>query len=255
MTRNTPHDDAFRPEHNIAFFASTPHDCSYLPGQSAVTVFADPDAAMTMDVYNRLAEQGFRRSGKHVYIPRCQQCQACIPARIPVADFQPNRNQRRTQRYFQNQGIELTVANTTPVFRREHFLLYRRYLNARHAGAGMDNPAPNNYIDFLISPWTTTEFVEFRDQQRLLAVAVVDVLSHGLSCVYTFFEPDFDQISLGRYVLLWQIEETRHRGLDWLFLGFWIKDCKKMFYKQEYRPIELLQNGRWQRYDRTQSLT
>ena len=118
----------------------------------------------------------------------------------------------------------------------------------------MDNPSPNNYMDFLISPWTQTEFVEFRYRNQLVAIAVMDILTHGLSCVYTFFDPDFTAASLGRYALLWQIEEAKRRNLPWVFLGFWIRNSRKMLYKQEYRPIELLIDNHWQRFDRGQTL-
>jgi arginine-tRNA-protein transferase len=96
--------------------------------------------------------------------------------------------------------------------------------------------------------------VEFRDGEHLVAVAVMDVLSRGLSCVYTFFDPDYARLSPGRAVLLWQIDETRRRDLPWLFLGFWIDGCQKMQYKQEYRPLELFLGGRWQRFAHHQPL-
>lgn len=250
MSRDKPHQLAFGPGQEIAFFASAPHDCSYLPAQTAVTVFADPDAPMDMARYSALAELGFRRSGKHVYIPHCPGCRACVPARIPVLDFLANRNQRRTWR--QNQQI--TAHITTPVFNQEHFDLYRRYIRTRHRDGGMDNPSEENYLEFLSSAWTMTEFVEFRDDSKLVAVAVMDILNHGLSCVYTFFDPENSSASLGRYALLWQIEEARRRGLTWVFLGFWINDCKKMQYKQEYRPLELFLDNRWQVFLHHQAL-
>lgn len=250
MSRDKPHQLAFGPGQEIAFFASAPHDCSYLPAQTAVTVFADPQAPMDMLRYSALAELGFRRSGKHVYIPHCPGCRACLPARIPVTEFQPNRNQRRTWRH----QAHITTRIRDASFNAEHFELYRRYIRSRHRGGGMDNPSTDNYLEFLTSHWTHTEFVEFRDAGRLVAVAVMDVLTHGLSCVYTFFDPDYTAVSLGRYALLWQIAEARQRELAWIFLGFWIKDCKKMYYKQEYRPIELFLDNRWQAFSREQSL-
>lgn len=241
------------PLSELAFYASPTHDCGYLPERSAVTLFADPKAAMDPASYSALAELGFRRSGCHVYRPHCPQCQACVAARLPVADFQPNRTQRRT---FNPAAAEppLSTRVTGAEFRDEHFALYQKYIATRHAGGGMDDSNPERYVEFLTCDWAQTEFVEFRRQQRLVAVAVTDVLSHGLSSVYTFFDPELANLSLGRYALLWQIAETRRRGLPWLFLGYWIGHCQKMAYKQEYRPIELLLNGRWQRFDKGQTL-
>lgn len=204
---------------------------------------------MDTNTYSALAEIGFRRSGGHVYAPHCPHCQACVPVRLPVALFQPNRKQRRTR----NTRLSLSTTVTEPLFREEQFALYQRYLAARHAGGGMDDPDPEKYLEFLSSDWSQTEFVEFRCDNQLIAVAVQDVLSRGLSSVYTFFEPGFTDLSLGHYALLWQIEEAQRRNLAWLFLGYWIEDCQKMSYKQEYRPIELFQKGRWQRLERHQS--
>lgn len=250
MSHNKPGPVPSRPLSDLAFFASAPHDCGYLPGKRMTTVFADPDAPMDVSTYSALAEIGFRRSGPHVYTPHCSDCRACLPARLPVAHFQPNRNQRRVQKA----AARVTAVITNPVYRDEHFALYQRYIASRHAGGGMDDPSPEKYLEFLTCPWSQTEFVEFRHQDQLVAVAVQDVLTRGLSSVYTFFDPGFTGISLGRLALLWQIAETQRRGLAWLFLGYWIGNCQKMSYKQEYRPIELFQNGQWQRYDHDQEL-
>lgn len=235
---------------DLAFYASTPHPCGYLPGQTSVTVFADPDADMNTAAYSALAEIGFRRSGSHVYTPHCPHCQACIPARLPVNHFRPNRNQRRTW----NRADDFSISITKPAFRDEAFTLYQKYISSRHAGGGMDDANPEKYLQFLSCDWSQTEFVEFRHHGRLIAVAVQDVLTRGLSSVYTFFDPDFSAISLGRYALMWQIFEAQRRNLPYLFLGYWINNCQKMIYKQEYRPLELFLNGRWQRFDRHQPL-
>jgi leucyl-tRNA---protein transferase len=251
MSADLPEANASRhPPADLAFFASAAHDCSYLSGQSAVTVFADPDARMDMTTYSALAEMGFRRSGSHIYTPHCPTCQACVPARLPVARFSPNRNQRRTL----NRATEISAEIGPPLLRDEAFALYQKYIATRHADGGMDNATPERYLEFLSCDWAHTEFVEFRLHGQLIAVAVQDVLSHGLSSVYSFFDPDFSAISLGRYALLWQINEAQRRKLPWLFIGYWIGHCQKMLYKQEYRPIELFQQGRWQAYARDQFL-
>lgn len=204
--------------------------------------------------YSNLVEVGFRRSGPYVYKPHCAQCHACLAARIPVKDFHPNRTQHRTWLKNTRTGTEITTSITEPGMREEQFALYRKYISTRHAGGGMDDPNPNKYMEFLVNSWADTEFVEFRLKEQLIAVAVMDVLEHGLSSVYTFFDPDYAVISPGRHALLWQINETRHRQLSHLYLGYWIQECQKMAYKQEYRPIELFLNGHWQRFDRNQQL-
>ena len=250
MCSSDPEPTITRLPSDLAFYASAPHPCSYLSGQTSVTVFADPDAEMNTSNYSALAEIGFRRSGSHVYTPHCPDCQACVATRLPVENFQPNRNQRRTL----NRAADFSITITEPLFRDEAFALYQKYLGHRHSGGGMDDPSPKKYLEFLACDWCKTEFVEFRYHDQLIAVAVQDVLSRGLSSVYTFFDPDFSTISLGRYALLWQVAEAQRRNLPYLFLGYWISECQKMIYKQEYRPLELFLQGRWQRFERHQSL-
>jgi len=138
------------------------------------------------------------------------------------------------------------VRNFKPAFIQEHYALYRRYIATRHAGGGMDMDIPERFMEFLSSGWCESEFVEFRDGERLVAVAVMDVLGQGLSAVYTFFDPELAPRSLGTYAILWQIEEARRRGLPYVYLGYWIRELSKMAYKARFRPLELFRDGQWQ---------
>ena len=113
----------------------------------------------------------------------------------------------------------------------------------------MAKSSPEEYLNFLGSRWCNTFFVEFLIDEQLIAVATVDRLDNALSAVYTFFDPDFSHLSPGMYAVLWQIEWGKQLKLDWLYLGFWIKDCQKMAYKIEYQPIELLIDNVWQAFD------
>lgn len=227
----------------LSFFLTPAHKCGYMPGREAVTIFVDPRIRPNIATYTMLSQHGFRRSGDHVYRPKCAACNACIPVRIPVAEFQPRRIQRRTL----SANHDLTVIPKAPVFQTDHFQLYDRYLAARHPGGSMENPDPDAYLDFLTATWADTMFYEFRLGPRLLAVSVVDHLLDGLSAVYTFFEPTLPQRSLGRFAVLKQIELARALGLRWLYLGYWIEECRKMVYKTEYQPLEYYVEGRWQR--------
>jgi arginyl-tRNA--protein-N-Asp/Glu arginylyltransferase len=237
---DTPHDTA-TPLQRLAFYATPEHDCSYLQGRIARTLFADPGARLDNHLYSRLARYGFRRSGSHIYRPSCPNCEACTPVRIPVSGFRPTRSQRRTWK----RNGDLAVKEVPAAYSEEHFALYRKYIAARHPGGGMDSPEPERYLEFLLSPWSDTRFVEFRLDRRLLAVAVIDVLECGLSAVYTFFEPDCPQRGLGTYAILWEIEKTRKMGLPSLYLGYWIRDCAKMRYKEQFQPLEQFRQGIW----------
>ena len=225
----------------ISFYATPDHDCPYLDGRRAVTLFADPYAQLNTQVYSKLAQYGFRRSGRHIYRPACPSCSSCIPTRIPVTEFKPNRNQRRTRQ--RNQDI--SVQTTQAIYNEEQHQLYMKYISARHPGGGMDVPEPDKYMDFLVADWTETEFVEFRLADKLVALAVIDLFENGMSAVYTFYDPELDRRSLGTLAILWQIDACQKRGLQWLYLGYWIPGCQKMQYKNLFKPMQHFHNGVW----------
>lgn len=225
----------------LFFYASAPHPCSYLDEQ-AVTLFADPNAKMTIRLYSALSDLGFRRSGEFVYAPRCPTCNACLPVRIPVEQFQPDRSQRRTRR----RNSDLTVTIKPAEFDPRHFDLYRRYMDRRHPEGSMAHPDREQYLRFFISSWAETRFVEFSDGDRPLAVAVMDLLESGLSAVYTFFDPQANERGLGVNAVLWLVEEARRRELPYVYLGYLIHESPKMNYKTRYQPLEFFHDGVWQ---------
>lgn len=225
----------------LKVFATHPHDCSYLPSEQATTLFVDPAATVDVHLYSQLSELGFRRSGPHLYRPHCAGCNACIPARVPTARFQPNRQQRRV--WQKNQ--DLRVEDHLQIGGDEVYSLYARYIESRHRDGDMYPPTRQQFDSFLTREWETTHFYCFYDGNQLIAVAVVDVIDNGLSAIYTFFDPDLNARSLGAYAILWQIEQARRFNLEHVYLGYWIRQCRKMAYKIQYRPIELLVNGRW----------
>lgn len=226
---------------NPDIFLSMPHPCSYLPGRTATTLFIDPRYPLDTEKYSRFTRLGFRRSGDLIYRPHCRDCNACVPVRIPVERFIPNRSQRRTWRRNADVGIYPRPSG----FDQRHFDLYLRYQSSRHAGGGMDDPDPQKYVNFLMGRQVETTFYEMHADGQLLGVAVIDRLRDGLSAVYTFYEPESDPRSLGTFAILWQIEHARRLGLPWVYLGYWIADSRKMAYKSSFRPIEAYVHGRW----------
>lgn len=230
---------------DLLFYASEEHPCSYLPGKGAVTLFADPRATMTPQLYSTLSDLGFRRSGEYVYAPRCPRCSACLPARVPVHSFHPDRSQRRN--WSLNQDL---LARVLPAeFNESHFALYQRYIHVRHPDGSMATPNREQYNRFFTSTWADTRYVEFSLAGKPLAVAVIDVLERGLSAVYTFFEPTAHKRGLGVFAVLWLIEEAKRRGLPYLYLGYLINESQKMAYKAHYRPLEVFREGHWQVLD------
>jgi len=222
-------------------YLSMPHPCSYLAGRMSTILFVDPQRILSAGEYGAFVRQGFRRSGDLIYRPHCQGCCACVAVRVPVREFAPTRGQRRV--WSRNHDIE--VVQKPARYEPSHFDLYRCYQAGRHPDSGMNDADPQKYIGFLASRQVETAFFELRADGRLLGVAVADVLPDGLSAVYTFYDPALPQRGLGVYAVLWEITEARRRGLDYLYLGYWIAESAKMSYKTNYRPVEMLQAGRW----------
>jgi arginine-tRNA-protein transferase len=203
---------------------------------------------MDAATYQALLSRGFRRSGAQVYRPACGTCDRCISIRIPVHDFAPNRSQRRN---LTNNLRHVTIGDRPADFHREHYELYRAYVRSRHPDGSMAEATEISYHEFLVAPWGgETRFLELRMEGRLAAVAVTDRLPESLSAVYTFFDPRMQRRALGTYAILCQIQVARDLGLKYLYLGYWIGECRKMSYKDRFRPLEALIDERWCRYDR-----
>jgi leucyl-tRNA---protein transferase len=233
------------PLQRIQFYLTAHYDCSYLPGRQARSQVATPTHLIDAHAYSALIRAGFRRSGQFTYRPHCEQCQACVPVRVDVAGFVPNRTQRRCLK--RNRHLSARILPLD--FREEHYELYRRYLGSRHAGGGMDRDGPDQYTQFLLSSNVDSILVEFRDGETLVMIAVVDQIDDGISAVYTFFDPERDRDSLGVYGVLWQIELAKRLELPYVYLGFWIAESRKMAYKKQYPPLQGLVDSLWQVLD------
>ena len=228
---------------SIPLYLTAEQSCSYLENRRSQSAMVDVDFGMSQHIYSHLIERGFRRSGQLVYAPHCQNCSACIACRIKPEAFKPNRSQKRCMQL--HKDTEVVIKPCT--YDANHRELYDRYVHNRHAETAATADS-NEYMEFFGSQWCVTWMVEFYIKQQLAAVAVVDLLKDALSAVYTFYDPDLKNHGLGTFAVLWQIAKAKELGMNYIYLGYWVKDSQKMDYKKNFRPLEVYVNQQWQDY-------
>lgn len=231
------------------FYVTAPQPCPYLDGRQERKLFTALPVDNAARLNDALSKQGFRRSQNVLYRPSCAECNACLSARIRVADFVPNRSQRRTLK----RNSDLRREATSPWATEDQYGLFRRYLDSRHSDGGMadmdifefaamieETPVKSRVVEYTAPPDAGME------RRKLTAVCLTDVLDDGVSMVYSFYEPDRVGDSLGTYIILDHVEIARQAGLPYVYLGYWVPGSRKMGYKANFDALEIYKNGRWQ---------
>ncbi|RED13165.1 arginyltransferase [Pontivivens insulae] len=228
------------------FYVTAPQPCPYLPGRVERKLFTALQGADAQSFNDALSRQGFRRSQNVLYRPSCADCNACLSARIRVADFKPTRSQRRVMK----RNEDLSRSGTSPWATEEQYDLFRRYLDDRHADGGMADMDMFEFAAMIEETPVRSRVVEYTDQTgRLTATCLTDVLEDGVSMVYSFFEPDAARRSLGSYLILDHIRIAREAGLPYVYLGYWVRGSEKMDYKAKFKPLEVYAGGAWRDLD------
>jgi arginine-tRNA-protein transferase len=223
-----------------------------LPGRrerKAFTTLGGRDAAAIADV---LTHSGFRRAQSIAYRPACDACEACVSSRVVVDRFEPGRRWSRVLARNADLSARLAPAGAT----EEQYWLFHRYLHARHGPKGMAEMGIADFVTLVEDSPVRTHVVEYRytsgvKDGELAAFAIIDLMSDGLSLVYSVYDPDAPKRSLGSFVVLDHIRQAARLGLPHVYLGYWIKGSEKMGYKAEFQPLELLRGGVWTRFEDT----
>ncbi len=228
----------------LPFFLTAPARCPYLPGRLERKVFTKLEPGDGPGLNDALTHAGFRRSQSILYRPACERCSACKSARIPVAEFDASRNQRRVLKRNARLNRQPAAPEATP----EQYAVLSRYLDARHGDGDMAGMDFFEYAGMVEEGAQRTDIVEYRDDDgRLMACALVDELVDGFSMVYSFFEPELERDSPGAFMILDHIVRAEQAGLPFVYLGYWVQGSPKMDYKARYKPLEILEPSGWRR--------
>ncbi len=239
----------FVPQRQLRFYMTSVAPCPYLPGKTERKVFANLPFSEGAHVNDELTQAGFRRSQNIAYRPACEACDACVSVRLPVPEFAFSRSQRRILRRNEDLSRDLVEAEAT----MEQFDLLRRYLNNRHPEGGMAGMGWLDYVAMIEDTAVRTHLIEYRRASlddgpgQLVGVCLTDLLSDGLSMVYSFFDPALEARSLGRFAILDHVRQAAAVNLPSVYLGYWVEGSRKMDYKADFRPMEQLTRLGWER--------
>lgn len=214
--------------------------CNYLPNKDERLLVATDERLQNSESYTWLMAQGFRRSGDQIYRPHCIACNACQSVRVLVDEFIPSKSQKRNLR--KNASLTFKVSNTQ---QDNYYPLYELYINTLHTDGTMFPANYEQFASFITNNLTKQLFVEVWHEDKLVIVAITDVLSDALSAVYTFYHPDYRANGLGVYSILNQIKLTQEYKKKYLYLGYQIDGCQKMNYKDRYFPYQILSTNVW----------
>lgn len=225
------------------FTLAEDHPCSYLDDRNANSAFVDPSQPPTWEQYSALSRLGFRRSGNHYYRPHCKQCNECKSCRIRA--FEIDLSKKRFKRIL-NKAKHLTLELEPATFSEEHYDVYERYIKQRHYDGDMYPPTVEQYKGFLTTELPFSYLMSMRDDEgQLILATCIDILDDGVSAIYTYFDPDYSDLSPGTLAILKMCELAIKRGHPYVYLGYWVKNSPKMAYKRQFAPLDIFDGQNW----------
>ncbi len=230
---------------NPQFYVTAPQDCPYLENQVERKLFTALYGSNSVRLNNSLSKQGFRRSQNVLYRPSCSNCSACLSARIPSREFQPSKSQKRIIL----KNADIIRVTTTPTATDPQYDLFKRYITSRHPNGGMSDMDSDDFTSMIEETNVDSKLIEYYSKKNggleLVSFSLVDILDDGISMVYSVFDPDFKERSLGTYMIIDHNRLALELALDYVYLGYWVKDSSKMDYKRRFTPLEVFRNDKW----------
>ena len=227
------------------FYVTAPQDCPYLEKQVERKLFTALYGSNSRRLNNSLSKQGFRRSQNVLYRPSCSNCNACMSARIPSTAFKQSKSQKRI--YTRNKDVIRTV--NPPLATDPQYALFKRYINTRHPNGGMSDMDAEDFTAMIEETNVDSKIVEYYVSKdgipELISFSLVDILDDGISMVYSVFDPYMKERSLGTYMIIDHNDLALEIGLNFVYLGYWVKGSSKMDYKKRFSPLQVFTDDKW----------
>ena len=227
------------------FYVTAPQDCPYLEKQVERKLFTALYGSNSRRLNNSLSKQGFRRSQNVLYRPSCSTCNACMSARISSTAFKQSKSQKRI--YTRNKDVIRTV--NPPLATDPQYALFKRYINTRHPNGGMSDMDAEDFTAMIEETNVDSKIVEYYVSKdgipELISFSLVDILDDGISMVYSVFDPYMKERSLGTYMIIDHNDLALEIGLNFVYLGYWVKGSSKMDYKKRFSPLQVFTDDKW----------
>ena len=214
--------------------------CPYLDGKVEKRIATD--ISTNKKIYEELSINGFRRVENWMYRPVCDNCSACKSYRVDIGKFKITKSLKRILKNFENFSYSLEKNIST----KENFELFKKYQLVRHAGGSMSDMDEDEFASMIETSPINTSLLEFRDEYKsLIGTILLDINEKNLSAVYSFFDPKFNKLGLGNYMIIQCLLFGQSNRYKYLYLGYYIEELSSMSYKSRFKPGQIFNNNEW----------